>query len=131
MASDKPLICVVYLGGALVSDKDGCASYAGGEAHLTDVDREMTFDQFKAEVAEMHGGDISGLTFKYPLPTNKKTLITISNDKDLRRMVDMNRDTTSPEIYVLTKGVVPVNPPPETNNTPSRCLSCSCRLPWG
>ncbi|XP_031477199.1 uncharacterized protein LOC116248507 [Nymphaea colorata] len=120
MASDKPLVCVVYLGGTLVNDKDGSVSYTGGEAHLTDVDRDMTFHQFKMEVAEMHGGDVSGLTFKYPLPTNKKTLITISNDKDLRRMVDMNRDTASPEIYVLTKGAVPVNPPPETNNTPSR-----------
>ncbi|KAF3784423.1 hypothetical protein EJ110_NYTH30156 [Nymphaea thermarum] len=120
MDGEKPLVCVVYLGGSLVSDKDGSLSYTGGEAHLTDVDRETTFERFKSEIAEMHGGDISGLAFKYALPSNKRTLITISNDKDLKRMVDINRDNSSPEIYVLAKGSGPLVPVNETKNIPSR-----------
>lgn len=133
MASDISLVCVIHLGGSLVSDKDGSISYTGGEAHLTDVDRGMTFEEFKAEIAEMHGGDVSGLSFKYVLPTNRRTLITISNTKDLRRMVDINRETPSPEIYVLAKGIVPFNPASETDNTPSRffILSLQNKLLFG
>lgn len=120
---EKPLVCVVHLGGSLVSDKDGSLSYTGGEAHLTDVDRETTFERFKSEIAEMYGGEISGLAFKYALPSNKRTLITISNDKDLRRMVDINRNNSSPEIYVLAKGSGPLVLVNETKNIPSRYRS--------
>ncbi|KAF3781848.1 hypothetical protein EJ110_NYTH34016 [Nymphaea thermarum] len=109
MTSEKVLVCVIHFGGALVQNNDGSNSYTGGEAHLLDVDRNMTLDQFRSEIAEMCNSDASTLSFRYPLPTNKQTLITISNDKDLRRMVDFQHQ--SPEVYVLATEA----PPPKVN----------------
>ncbi|THU58881.1 hypothetical protein C4D60_Mb03t19150 [Musa balbisiana] len=39
----------------------------------------------------------------YFLPRNKQTLITISNDKDLQRMVDFHADSDTTDIFVTKK----------------------------
>ncbi|RWR93317.1 hypothetical protein CKAN_02256200 [Cinnamomum micranthum f. kanehirae] len=38
---------------------------------------------------------------KYFLPNNKRTLITISNDKGLQRMVDFHEDSDNIDVYIL------------------------------
>jgi hypothetical protein len=41
--------------------------------------------------------------FKYFLPRNNRTLISISNDKDLRRMVEFHAESETTYIYVIKK----------------------------
>lgn len=78
----KKLIAICQSGGEFEADKDGLMTYKGGEAHAIDIDDEMKFNDFKMEVAEMFNWSTDILSMKYFLPGNKKTLITISNDKD-------------------------------------------------
>lgn len=42
------------------------------------------------------------MLIKYFLPGNKKTLITISKDKDLQRMVNFYGDSDQVEVFVMT-----------------------------
>lgn len=128
MATNKSLICIVQFGGSFIKNFDGTLSYEGGEAHLVDVDQNMSFDMLKSEVSEMYEIDMSNLAFKYMLPANKRTLITISNDKDLKRMVDIQQSSPSPEIFVVPKERIVLNAlmaplqaaAADVNATPSR-----------
>ncbi|KAL5703962.1 hypothetical protein ACHQM5_022450 [Ranunculus cassubicifolius] len=40
------------------------------------------------------------VSIKYFLAGNRKTLITVSNDKDLKRMISFNVDLTTVDVYV-------------------------------
>ncbi|RVW77358.1 hypothetical protein CK203_043698 [Vitis vinifera] len=63
--------------------------------------------EFEADKdAEMFNCSISTMSIKYFLPKNKKTLITISNDKDLKRMIKFHVDSVTVDIYVMTEEVV-------------------------
>ena len=98
----KKLIAICQSGGEFNTDKDGVMSYYGGEAHAIDIDGEV----FKMEVAEMFGWNIETLSIKYFLPGNRKTLITISNDKDLMRMIKFHHNCGTVDIYVMLEEIL-------------------------
>lgn len=96
------IIAICQSGGEFESNADGILSYKGGDAHAMEIDEKMKFKDFKLEVAEMFNCNLGTLAIKYFLPGNKKTLISISNDKDLKRMIKFHNDSDSAEIYVMT-----------------------------
>ncbi|XP_038988890.1 uncharacterized protein LOC103709707 isoform X2 [Phoenix dactylifera] len=51
----------------------------------------------------MFNYNANSFSIKYCLPNNKQTLITVSNDKDLKRMVDFHADSEMTVVYVLKK----------------------------
>lgn len=111
----KKLIAICQSGGEFEADKDGLMTYKGGEAHAIDIDDEMKFNDFKMEVAEMFNWSTDILSMKYFLPGNKKTLITISNDKDLMRMIKFYDCRATVDIYVLIGEILA----PEVSNMPA------------
>lgn len=114
MAGDK-IIAICQLGGEFETDKDGSLSYKGGDAHAIDVDEQMKFNDFKTEVAEMFNCSFNAISLKYFLPGNKKTLITISNDKDLQRMIKFNGDSVTTDVFVILEEIVE----PDVSNMPA------------
>lgn len=114
MAETK-LIAICQLGGEFETDKDGALSYRGGDAHAIDIDDQINFNDFKMEVAEMFNCSINNISLKYFLPGNRKTLITISNDKDLKRMIKFHGDSITTDIYVIFED----NVLPEVSNLPA------------
>ncbi|XP_019452289.1 PREDICTED: uncharacterized protein LOC109354328 [Lupinus angustifolius] len=114
MAAEK-VIAICQYGGEFKTEKDGCLSYKGGDAHAIDIDDNMKFNEFKAEVAEMFSLTLDSMCIKYFLPGNSKTLITISNDKDLQRMVKFHMSSSTVDIYVFIEELVA----PEVSNRPA------------
>ncbi|KAF7818019.1 MuDR family transposase isoform 2 [Senna tora] len=114
MASKK-IIAICQSGGEFETEKDGCLSYKGGDAHAIDIDDHMKFNEFKVEVAEMFNISANGMSIKYFLPGNKKTLITVSNDKDLNRMVKFHGDSSTVDIYIFIEDTVS----PDMSNMPA------------
>ncbi|GMN44120.1 hypothetical protein TIFTF001_013323 [Ficus carica] len=71
---------------AVIRKNDGCLSYKGGDnAHVLHIG--MSFKEFRNEVAKLFSGSIRSLSFTYLLPGNHKTLVKISSDYDLKRMI--------------------------------------------
>ncbi|XWS64405.1 hypothetical protein CRYUN_Cryun05aG0001700 [Craigia yunnanensis] len=66
----------------------------------------MQFNDFKMEVAEMFNCSINTMSIKYFLPGNKKTLITVSNDKDLKRMIKFHGDSVTADVYIIMEEIV-------------------------
>lgn len=95
------MIAICQSGGEFETDTDGSLSYRGGEAHAIDIDDDVKFNDFKMEVAEMFNCSSNTMSLKYFLPGNRKTLITISNDKDLKRMIKFHGDSVTVDIYVI------------------------------
>lgn len=112
--SQKKVIVICQSGGEFETERDGSLLYKGGDAHAMEIDDEMTFNDFKAEVAEMFNYSIINLSIKYFLLENRKTLISISNDKDLKRMIKFHGDYSTTDIYVTTDEVVN----PDVSNMP-------------
>lgn len=81
---------------------DGSLSYSGGDAHAMSVNSDTKFDQFKLEIADMWKHDLDSLTIKYFLPNNKHTLITISSDKDIQRLIEFHEDSATVDVYAIT-----------------------------
>ncbi|KDP28332.1 hypothetical protein JCGZ_14103 [Jatropha curcas] len=100
------LIVVCQSRGKFNTASDGSLSYTGGEAHAISVSRESKFDELKSEMAEMWNYDPNSLTIKYFLPNNKQTLITISSDKDIQRMIDFHEESKTVDVYVLTNEIL-------------------------
>uniref|UniRef100_A0A5B6YXA9 SWIM-type domain-containing protein n=1 Tax=Davidia involucrata TaxID=16924 RepID=A0A5B6YXA9_DAVIN len=111
----KKVIAICQSGGEFETDKDGTMSYRGGDAHAMEIDEQMKYNDFKMEVAEMFNCSLINISIKYFLPGNKKTLITISNDKDLKRMIKFHGDSSTTDIYVMTEEVVT----PDVSNMPA------------
>lgn len=111
----KKIIAICQSGGEFETDKDGVMSYKGGEAHAIDIDDQMKFSEFKMEVSEMFNVSISNISLKYFLPGNKKTLITISNNKDLKRMINFHEDSATVDVYVMIEEAVA----PDVSNMPA------------
>jgi zinc finger SWIM domain-containing protein 3 len=101
--ADKKSIAICQSGGKFETANDGTLSYKGGDAHAMDIDDQMKFIDFKAEIAEMFSFNVSNIAIKYFLPGNKTTLISISNDKDLQRMVKFHCDSSTVEIYIFVE----------------------------
>ncbi|XP_077227852.1 uncharacterized protein LOC143860891 [Tasmannia lanceolata] len=116
-------VAICQFGGEFISTSDGTMTYTGGEAHAIEVDHNMRFDDFKSEVAEMCQYDMCALSMKYFLPHNKRTLITVSNDKDLQRMVDFHEDSVTVDVYVLAGEIVAHNVSNVVDNRASRTTS--------
>uniref|UniRef100_A0A1D1YAP4 Protein FAR1-RELATED SEQUENCE 11 n=1 Tax=Anthurium amnicola TaxID=1678845 RepID=A0A1D1YAP4_9ARAE len=96
-------MAICQYGGEFASNSDGSLTYAGGEAHIIDIDHGMLFDDLKSEIASLFSIDISTMSIKYFLPNNKRTLITVSGDKDLKRMVNFYANSETLDVYVLNK----------------------------
>ncbi|PRQ42509.1 putative transcription factor interactor and regulator CCHC(Zn) family [Rosa chinensis] len=103
----KKIITICQSGGEFFTEKDGTLSYRGGDAHAIDIDEQVKFNEFKMEVTEMFGCNINNMSIKYFLPGNKKTLITVSNDKDLKRMIKFHDDFATVDIYVMEETIAP------------------------
>lgn len=97
------VVAICQYGGEFVTNGDGSLNYIGGEARAVDVGHDMLLEDFKSEIASTFDIDISGMSIKYFLPSNRRVLITISNDKDLQRMVSYNMHAMSTEVYILNK----------------------------
>ncbi|KAL3538350.1 hypothetical protein ACH5RR_001716 [Cinchona calisaya] len=103
----KKVIAICQSGGEFETDEDGFLNYKGGDAHAMEIDDKMKYKNFKTEVAEMFNCNLGTMIVKYFLPSNKKTLITISNEKDLKNMIKFHADSETAEIFVMTEVVVP------------------------
>lgn len=101
----KRIIAICQSGGEFESNAEGLLCYRGGDAHAMEIDDKMKFKDFKLEVAEMFSCNLGTLAIKYFLPGNKKTLISISNDKDLKSMLKFHNDSDTAEIYVMTEEI--------------------------
>lgn len=106
----KRVIAICLSGGEFETDEDGSLNYKGGDAHAMEIDDNMKYSDLKVEVAEMFNTSIETMCVKYFLPNNKKTLISISNDKDLKRMIKFHGDANTAEIYVMNEEVVVPDP---------------------
>ncbi|XP_057958959.1 uncharacterized protein LOC131151661 isoform X1 [Malania oleifera] len=105
----KKIIAICQSGGEFETNKDGSLSYNGGEAYAIDIDQQTQLSDFKQEVAEMFNCNANTMSIKYFLPGNEKTLITISKDKDLKRMVNFLGDSVTVNIFIMTEEVVARN----------------------
>ncbi|GMJ11147.1 MUSTANG 7 [Hibiscus trionum] len=111
----KKLIAICQSGGEFEIEKDGSLLYRGGDAHAIDVDDQTKLDDFKMEVAEMFNCSISTMSIKYFLPGNSKTLITVSNDKDLERMIRFHADSITADVFIMMEEMVA----PDVSNMPT------------
>ncbi|KZV57971.1 hypothetical protein F511_12127 [Dorcoceras hygrometricum] len=102
MSTAKKIIAICQSGGEFVSNKDdGSLYYAGGEAYALDLDQHTQLKDFKHELAETFQCGVDGMAIKYFLPGNRKTLISISKDKDLNRMVNFFKESDQVEVFVF------------------------------
>ncbi|KVH93748.1 Phox/Bem1p, partial [Cynara cardunculus var. scolymus] len=99
MAKGK-LILICQSGGEFVTNDDGTMSYNGGEANAANVTSETPFSDLKLHLAETCNIDQETATVKYFLPGNKRNLITVKNDKDVKRMIDFHGDAITAEVFV-------------------------------
>lgn len=99
MAKGK-LILICHFGGDFVTNGEGTMSYNGGEANAVNVTGEMPFNDLKLQVAEACDVDQKTINMKYFLPLNKKNLIVIKNDKDVKRLIDFHADAYTAEVFV-------------------------------
>ncbi|KAL4324050.1 hypothetical protein GQ457_11G016160 [Hibiscus cannabinus] len=102
----KRLIAICQSGGEFETEKDDSLSYRGGDAHAIYIDDQTKFDDFKMEVAEMFGCSISTVSIKYFVPGNRKTLISVSDDKDLERMIKFHGDSITVDVYIIMEEIV-------------------------
>lgn len=112
MATNNKVIAICRSGGEFVTNKDdGLLSYSGsGDAFAIDIDHNTSMTDFKTELAEYFGFGVETMTtLKYFLPGNKKTLITISKDKDFMRMVKFSADAGTVEVFVMPQEAGVVN----------------------
>ncbi|XP_022722070.1 uncharacterized protein LOC111279312 [Durio zibethinus] len=99
----KKIIAICQSGGDFVTNKDGSLSYNGGEAYAVDIDQQTRLSDFKSEIAEMFSFSSDNMSIKYFLPGNKKTLITISKDKDLQRMLNFLGDSATVDVFIMSE----------------------------
>ncbi|XP_004244618.1 uncharacterized protein [Solanum lycopersicum] len=120
MASKK-IIAICQSGGEFVTNnEDGSLTYVGGEAYALDLDNQTLLNDFKLEVAENFECGTDGMTIKYFLPGNKKTLITISKDKDLKRMINFFKDSEQVEVFIIAEESVALSTPNVSASRSSR-----------
>ncbi|WCJ29975.1 hypothetical protein M5689_011567 [Euphorbia peplus] len=108
----KKLILICQFGGEFETSADGSLSYNGGDANAVDINHETMFDGLKLKLAEMFDLELKSLSMKYFLPGNRRTLITLANDKDLKRMFDFHNDSITADVFLAgQRGFVRENPP--------------------
>lgn len=99
----KKVIAICQSRGNFELGEDGLLSYNGGEAYAVNLDKQTQLSEFKQEIAETFKYSADDMLIKYFLPGNRKTLITISKDKDLQRMVYFYRNFDQVEVFILTE----------------------------
>ncbi|XP_057812344.1 uncharacterized protein LOC131026495 [Salvia miltiorrhiza] len=99
MAKGK-LILICQSGGEFITKDDGTLSYEGSEANAVNINHETLFDDLKLKLAEMCNLDQNTISIKYFLPGNRRNLITLRNDKDLKRMIDYHGNSVTADIFV-------------------------------
>ena len=97
----KKIIAICQSGGDFATSRDGSMTYTGGEAFAVDLDDTSLLSDFKQEVAEMFDCNATTMAIKYFLPGNKRTLITVSKEKDLTRMVNFVGYSKSVDVYII------------------------------
>lgn len=97
------IVAICQFGGAFGTNQDGTLSYTGGDAHAIDVDHNMKIEDFKAELITMFACDSNSFIIKYLLPSNRRTLISVSNDKDLQRMVNFSAGSVTIDVFLVSK----------------------------
>ncbi|KAL3529619.1 hypothetical protein ACH5RR_008941 [Cinchona calisaya] len=102
MAKGK-LILISQCGGEFVTNDDGTLSYNGGEANAVNINNETLYDDLKLKIAEMYNLDQKTITIKYFLPGNRRNLITLKNEKDLKRMLDFHGKSVTAEVFLSGK----------------------------
>lgn len=102
MAKGK-LILICQSGGEFIAKDDGTLSYEGAEANAVNINHETMFDDLKLKLAEMGNLDQKTISIKYFLPGNRRNLITLRNDKDLKRMIDYHVNSVTADIFVNGK----------------------------
>ncbi|XP_071715677.1 uncharacterized protein [Rutidosis leptorrhynchoides] len=115
MAKGK-LILICRSGGEFVTNDDGTMTYNGGEANAANVTSETPFNELKINLAETCNLNQETVSVKYFLPGNKRNLITVKNDKDVKRMVDFHGEALTAEVFVAgTLGFIRKSVDVETN----------------
>ncbi|GFP99092.1 hypothetical protein PHJA_002053100 [Phtheirospermum japonicum] len=99
MAKGK-LILICQSGGEFLTKDDNTLSYEGGEANAVNINHETMFDNLKLKLAEVSNLDQKTISVKYFLPGNRRNLITLRNDKDLKRMIDFHENSVTADIFV-------------------------------
>ncbi|KAI3690843.1 hypothetical protein L2E82_49054 [Cichorium intybus] len=117
--SAKKIIAICQSGGEFQTEKDGSMSYSGGEAYAVDLDIETQVIDFKQDLAETFGYSVDNMLIKYFLPGNRKTLIMISKDKDLKRMINFFADTHQVDVFVMPHEGGRVAPNLNVSNMPA------------
>ncbi|KAI4335653.1 hypothetical protein L6164_014284 [Bauhinia variegata] len=97
------LILICQSGGEFITIDDGSMSYTKGEAHAAEINHETRFDDLKLKLAELCNLEYKSLSIKYFLPENRKTLITLSNDRDLKRMYEFHVNSVTADVFVSGK----------------------------
>lgn len=127
MDTTKKIIAICQSGGEFVSNKDDeSLYYAGGEAYALDMDQHTQLKDFKHELAETFQCSVDGMAIKYFLPGNRKTLISISKDKDLHRMVNFFKESDQVEVFVFAAAQNVSNMPASRS---SRTIASESELP--
>ena len=108
--SAKKIIAICQSGGEFQTEKDGSMSYNGGEAYAVDLDINTQLIDFKQDLAETFGYNIDNMLIKYFLPGNRKTLIMISKDKDLKRMINFFSNTDQVDVFVMPHETIITSP---------------------
>ncbi|KAL9685612.1 hypothetical protein QQ045_023063 [Rhodiola kirilowii] len=97
------LILICQYGGEFIKKDDGIMLYTGGDANAINITRETPFEDLKLELAEMWNLDTKSVSIKYFLSGNRRTLINIRNEKDLKRMMEFHKDFVSTDLFVFGK----------------------------
>ena len=103
MADGDIVVAICQYGGEFTSGPNGNLAYKGGEAHAIDVTRDMPLESFKDEVSKVFNVDVTDMSLKYFLPNNNRTLITISCDRDLQRMVDFTISAAHVDVFLISR----------------------------
>ncbi|KAL2533002.1 MuDR family transposase [Abeliophyllum distichum] len=97
------LILICQSGGEFITNDDGNLSYEGGEANAVNINQDTSFEDLVIKLAEMSNLDHRTLSIKYFLPGNRRNLITLRNNKDLKRMIDFHGHSVTADIFVNGK----------------------------
>ncbi|CAI9766484.1 unnamed protein product [Fraxinus pennsylvanica] len=97
------LILICQSGGEFITHDDGTLSYEGGEANAVNINQDTSFEDLIMKLAEMSNLDHRTISIKYFLPGNRRNLITLRNNKDLKRMIDFHGHSVTADVFVNGK----------------------------
>ncbi|GJX27313.1 PB1 domain-containing protein [Tanacetum coccineum] len=87
--------------GHFMTNEDGTLTYNGGETNAANVTSETLFSDLKLSLAKICDLKQQTVTVKYFMPGNKRNLITVKNDKDVKRMIDFRGDALTTQVCFL------------------------------